>query len=57
MCRFRGTPFVVRARGTTTAPRREEATMDEQRDNDVETQERDIRWIDLIPAALGIRVM
>jgi len=31
--------------------------MDEQRDNDVETQERDIRWIDLIPAALGIRVM
>ena len=31
--------------------------MDEQRDNDVETQERDIRWIDLVPAALGIRVM
>ena len=31
--------------------------MDEECDTEVETQERDIRWIDRIPAALGIRVM
>lgn len=31
--------------------------MDEQSSTNDETQERDIRWIDRIPAALGIRVM
>ncbi|NYF09931.1 hypothetical protein HDC94_001087 [Leifsonia sp. AK011] len=31
--------------------------MDEEHNTDVETRERDIRWIDQIPAALGIRVM
>jgi hypothetical protein len=31
--------------------------MDEESSTDDETQERDILWIDRIPAALGIRVM
>ena len=31
--------------------------MDEESSTNDETQERDIRWIDRIPAALGIRVM
>ena len=31
--------------------------MDEQHDTDDDTQERDIPWIDRIPAALGIRLM